>query len=55
MPAVVVTNTEADVAGITITPTSGLVTNEAGGTATFSIVLTSQPLAEVTIGLASSN
>lgn len=44
-----------DVAGITVSPTSGLVTTEAGGTATFTVVLTSQPSADVTIGLSSSN
>ena len=38
-------------AGITVTPTSGLTTTEAGGTATFTVVLTSRPLADVTIGL----
>jgi len=52
---VTVTNTEADVAGINVTPTSGLVTSGAGGTATFDVVLTSQPLAGVTIGVSSSN
>ena len=31
-----VTNSDNDAAGITVTPTSGLVTTEAGGTATFS-------------------
>ena len=41
---VAVTNTDNDVAGITVTPTSGLTTSEAvGGTATFTVVLTSQP------------
>ena len=38
-----------------MTPTSGLTTTEAGGTATFTVVLTSQPTANVTIGLTSSN
>ena len=38
---VAVTNTDNDAAGITVTPTSGLTTTEAGGTATFTIVLTS--------------
>ncbi|MHC1703540.1 MAG: Ig-like domain-containing protein [Tenuifilaceae bacterium] len=52
---VTVTNTDNDVAGITVTPTSGLTTTEAGGTATFTVVLTSQPTADVTIGLSSSN
>jgi len=41
--------------GIIVNPTSGLVTTEAGGTAGFSIVLTSQPTANVTIPLSSSN
>ena len=52
---VTVTNTDNDTAGITVTPTSGLTTTEAGGTATFSVVLNSQPTANVTIGLSSSN
>ena len=46
-----VTNLDNDTAGITVTPTSGLTTSEAGGTATFTVVLTSQPTADVTIGL----
>ncbi|WP_254508784.1 cadherin domain-containing protein [Anatilimnocola floriformis] len=45
----------AEVVGITVTPTSGLITTEAGGTATFTIVLTSQPTANVTIALSSSD
>ncbi len=44
-----------DLAGITVTPTSGLVTTERGGTATFSVKLDSQPAADVTIGLSSSD
>ena len=48
---VAVTNTDNDAAGITVTPTSGLTTTEAGGTATFTVVLTTQPTADVTIGL----
>ena len=50
-----VTNTDNDTAGITVSPTSGLVTTEAGGTATFTIVLNTQPTANVTIGLTSSD
>ena len=50
-----VTNTDDDNAGITVTPISGLTTTEAGGTATFTIVLTSEPTADVTIGLSSSD
>jgi len=41
--------------GITVTPISGLVTDENGGTAAFTVVLDSQPGADVTIALASSN
>ena len=48
------TNTD-DAAGITVTPTSGLTTTEAGGTATFTVVLNTQPTANVTIGLSSSD
>ena len=43
-----VTNTDDDTAGITVTPTSGLMTTEAGGTATFTVVLDAQPTADVT-------
>src|SRR5207249_1956946 len=50
-----VTNTDNDVAGITVSPTSGLTTTEAGGTATFTVILTSQPTASVSIGLTSSD
>ncbi|MEJ2353659.1 MAG: hypothetical protein P8Y03_28095, partial [Anaerolineales bacterium] len=49
------TITDNDTAGITVDPTSGLTTTEAGGTDTFTIVLTSQPTANVTIGLSSSD
>ena len=38
-----------------MTPTSGLTTTEAGGTATFTVVLDSQPTANVTIALSSSD
>jgi len=54
-PDVGVTNTDDDTAGISVIPTSGLTTTEAGGTATFTVVLTSQPTANVTIGLSSSD
>ena len=52
---VAVSNTDNDVAGITVTPTAGLTTTEAGGTATFTVVLNTQPTADVTIALSSSN
>ncbi|TMQ55694.1 MAG: hypothetical protein E6K74_02580 [Candidatus Eisenbacteria bacterium] len=50
-----VTNTDDDTAGITVIPTSGLTTTEGGGTAAFTVVLDSQPTANVTIGLSSSD
>ena len=49
------TITDDDTAGITVDPTSSLVTTEAGGTAKFTVVLTSQPTASVSIGLSSSD
>ncbi|MBN1693274.1 MAG: hypothetical protein JW845_06950, partial [Dehalococcoidales bacterium] len=42
-------------AGITVNPTAGLVTSESGGADTFTIVLTSPPTDNVTIGLTSSD
>ncbi len=48
-------NDSASGAGITVNPTTGLVTTEAGGTDTFTVVLRSQPTAPVTIGLTSDN
>ncbi|MFV2065758.1 MAG: Calx-beta domain-containing protein, partial [Pirellulales bacterium] len=41
--------------GIRVTPTSGLTTTEAQGTATFTLVLSTQPTEDVTIGLSSSD
>jgi hypothetical protein len=57
LAAVVVsaTNNDNDSAGITVNPTAGLVTTEAGGTATFTIKLNTVPSANVTIGLSSSD
>ncbi len=43
------------VRGVTVTPTSGLTTTENGGSATFTVVVISQPPADVTIALTSSN
>ncbi len=54
IPAVNATNIDNDVAGITVTPVSGLTTSEAGGTARFTVRLDSQPTANVVIGLTSS-
>src|SRR6185295_17617165 len=50
-----VTNTDDDTVGITVSPTTGLVTTEAGGTASFTVVLNSQPTAPVTIAVNSNN
>jgi len=44
-----------DVASISVLPTSKLTTTESAGTATFSVSLTSQPAADVTVGLSSDN
>ncbi|MBA3538625.1 MAG: calcium-binding protein, partial [Deltaproteobacteria bacterium] len=52
---VAVTNTDNDTAGITVAPIAGLTTTEAGGQATFTVVLNSQPSSTVTIGLTSSD
>jgi Ca2+-binding RTX toxin-like protein len=41
--------------GVTVDPTSGLVTTEAGGTATFTVVLDSPPIANVSIGVSSDD
>src|SRR5207248_8941259 len=42
-----VVNKSSHTAGITVTPTAGLVTTEAGGSATFTVQLNSKPLANV--------
>jgi len=47
-PDVFAHHTDNDSAGITVNPTTGLTTTEAGGTATFTIRLNSQPTANVT-------
>jgi subtilisin-like proprotein convertase family protein len=43
------TTVDADTAGLTVSPSSGLTTTEAGGTATFTVKLNSKPLGTVTI------
>ncbi len=48
-------NSDDDRTGITVTPVSGLMVDEGGQTATFTIVLDSQPRANVTVGLTSSD
>src|SRR5207245_2866370 len=52
---VAVTNQDNHTAGPSASLTRSLVTTEVGGTATFTVVLTSQPTASVTVGLSSSN
>lgn len=41
--------------GVSVSPSTGLMTSEAGGTASFDVVLTTQPVAEVIIALSSSD
>ena len=41
--------------GVTVTPTTGLVTSEAGGSDTFTVVLNSDPGSDVNIGVSSSD
>lgn len=53
--SVEVTVTNDDIAGIEITPTTGLETSETGGTDTFTVVLTSEPLHNVSLGLQTSD
>ncbi|MCO6043307.1 PKD domain-containing protein [Aeoliella sp. ICT_H6.2] len=50
-----VTISDDDTAGVTVSPTSGLVTTEAGGTDSFTVRLNSEPLSDVTIGLSPSD
>lgn len=48
---IIVTNLDDDNRGITVTPTTGLVTTESGGKATFTVKLDSQPTDNVAIGI----
>jgi hypothetical protein len=52
---VLATNQDNDIPGITISPASGLVTTESGGTAQFQIRLRSAPNGTVTVNFVSSN
>lgn len=49
------TSVDDDTAAITVAPTSGLTTTEAGGSDTFTVVLGSEPTGNVTIGVSSSD
>ena len=53
--AATVTLLDNDTAGVTVTPTSGLVTTETGGEAQFSVQLTSKPSHNVTIPVSSND
>ncbi len=46
---------DVEPAGFIVTPTSGLITTNVGGTATFDVSLASEPTADVSIGLSSSD
>lgn len=48
-------NVDNESAGVTVVPTTGLVTSESGVQDTFSVVLNSKPAKDVTIALTSSN
>ncbi len=48
-------NLDDDTPGITVNPSSGLVTTEAGGTDSFTVVLNTPPSDDVTIGLSSND
>src|SRR6056297_1513779 len=50
-----VTNLDNDEAGVTVSPTSGLETTEDGGTATFNLVLDSEPTHNVEITINSND
>jgi hypothetical protein len=55
IPTINGTNLEGDVLGIVATPSGGLTTTSAGGQATFTVALSSQPTATTTVSVASSN
>ena len=52
---VALTNLDDDVAAVAVDPIADLITTESGGTDTFSVVLESEPTANVTIELTSNN
>ena len=55
MSTVSVTNSDNDTPGLDVSPTSGLTTTEAGGTASFTVKLASQPSQNVGLTLSSSD
>ncbi len=52
---VALTNVDNDTRGVMVTPVSGLETSETGTSATFTMVLTSEPTADVTIAVATGD
>ncbi len=54
-PDVSVVNRDNDIAGVSVDPAQGLTTTEGGGSDTFTVVLETQPAAEVRISLSSSD
>jgi hypothetical protein len=54
-PDVSIINVDDEQAGITVSPTSGLVTTEAGGTAAYSVFLNRLPTDDVTFAVTSGN
>jgi hypothetical protein len=52
---VLLQNLDANIHGVSVTPGSGLATTEAGGTASFQVVLQSAPTANVTFSLGTSD
>lgn len=52
---VALTNTDNDTRGVMVTPVSGLETSETGTSATFTMALTSEPTADVTITVATGD
>jgi hypothetical protein len=53
-PSASVTNVDNDSPGLTVMPTSGLVTSEAGSMTEFSVALSSKPIADVLLDVTSS-
>ncbi|MBE7520269.1 MAG: IPT/TIG domain-containing protein [Thermoflexaceae bacterium] len=54
-PSTTLSITDNDSPGISVSPTSGLQTTEAGGQASFTVVLNTQPSASVTVGISSND
>jgi len=55
IPPINCVNNDNDTPGVTISRTSGLLTTESGGAAVFTVVLNTQPTANVTMNLTSTN